>query len=235
MVGRWIWGVLLVAILLLAVAAPSSSWPLQRFFSMDRGTPLSIGELATENAALKARVAELEDIAGRLPSTPETYLATPIYSRYPFNLKHELTVGGGSGDGVVPGQFVGVAATATGTTPLALVGRVTSVSSESAVIMTVFDPRLQFAVRVGRTSNDALFVGGTTPKLTLIAKNAVISRGDVVYAAAEGFPYGLAVGTVGDVVVAGPQLFREATVTIPYDMSGLRVVLIPRSHAESSP
>jgi len=220
MSGRWILGILLAAVVVVALATPAASWRFQRFFAFSGRTAATVESL------------EIESVAARLPTAAQAYTAAPVYSRYPFNVKSELLVGVGSRDGVAPGAIAVVAASSSvsavhGTpAPFVLLGTVLTVSETDAVIETVFDPRLTFAVRVGAAAADALFEGGASPKLTTIAKGAAVAPGNAIVAAAAGFPYGLAVGTVSGVADSGSQPFREAAVAVPYDVSGLRVVFI---------
>jgi rod shape-determining protein MreC len=148
-----------------------------------------------------------------------------VYSRYPFAFKDELSVDAGSDQGV----GVGAAAVFDGV----LVGKVSKTYSSTSLIQTLFDPRMKVAVRVGKGAVDALLQGGLEPRLTLISKNAKIAKGDVVYSADYSAPYGISIGTVGDVALSPDNLFQEASVSFPYDLNTVRTldIIMDWNHA----
>jgi cell shape-determining protein MreC len=59
-----------------------------------------------------------------------------------------------------------------------------------------------------------------------IVKTANISAGDVVYGADESVPYAIPIGEVADVALAQNSLFKEASLSFPYDMGTIQTVEI---------
>ena len=141
-----------------------------------------------------------------------------VYSRYPMNFKNEILVDAGANQGVAVGKavvFQGV-----------LIGNVEKVFSDTPLVRTVFDGNFKMAVRVGQKGFDALFMGGSYPKATSIQKNAVIRVGDIVYSAAEGFPYGMPVAIVESTSTSPDALFEEVALDFAYDINSIQTVLI---------
>lgn len=145
----------------------------------------------------------------------------PVYALGPGPYRYDLRVSEGSDAGLAPGMTAVLPDESL--TPV-LVGRVASVTGGSATIETIYDPAWKTAVRIGTSSVDALLVGGLTPTLTLIAKGAPVGEGDAVVSSDAAFPYGLALGTVTDIRDAEDGVLREATLSTPYSLGGLRAV-----------
>lgn len=143
-----------------------------------------------------------------------------VYSRYPFNFKDELTIGAGSDQGIRPGDAVLAGEV--------FIGRVESVSRETALVTTVFDADFRTSVRIGSVGADALLVGGVSPKLTLIPKEARLTEGDPVYSAFVGAPYGIPVGEVRDIRLSEDNLFLEGSLSVPVNPSSLVEVSVVR-------
>ncbi len=227
---RWVIGGLLLAAVLLLVVDPSLAWRVQRL--VRPSSEAAPNELAREHASLKAEIARdaaLLPLQGR--SMPAGVPA-PVYSRYPFALKQELLVAAGSGDGVEEGWAAVVpAASSLGSAGVFFLGRVQSVFEDAALLRTIFDPRFQSAVRIGNAGTEGLLTGGTSPRITLIAKHAALREGDPVLIVAPEFPYGLTLGTVRDVRLAHDELFQEALLVPGYDINGIVSVLLLPHHA----
>jgi cell shape-determining protein MreC len=152
----------------------------------------------------------------------EASLKVHVYSQYPLNLKNQLSIAAGSLDGISEGDI----ALSNGF----LVGIVEKVFERSALVQTVFDKRFQAPVRIGASGADALLRGGNDPQLTLIPVNAMISEGDEVYAAADGMPYGAALGSLRSLHDSGDKVFREASLSVPYSAGNMEeLTIIPSS------
>jgi cell shape-determining protein MreC len=95
-------------------------------------------------------------------------------------------------------------------------GQVTHAGEQVSEVRTASDPQWELSVRVGPNEVDALFVGGRTPRLTLIANAGDVLPGDPIYLAAPGMPYGLLVGYVANVEEDTHHSFKEASVTLPH-------------------
>ena len=201
--------------------APREGWQLRTWLSpQPPGGASGAGSenLAAQNEALQAQLAELQNIASQIPNASTSYLRAVVYSRYPFNFKNELLINVGSRDGVTAGKavvFQGI-----------LIGSVEQTFSDSALVATVLDGNFRMPVRVGSAGYDALFVGGASPRLTSIAKTARINAGDIVYTAAPGIPYGLPVAIVHGTSTSPDDLFHEATLDFAYDMNTVQTVLV---------
>lgn len=193
-----------------------SSYPSWLRNSLWTAPSADYSALIAENQALKAEVAAFADM--KLFSD-RTGLPAAVYSRYPLNFKNQLLVAAGEDRGAYVGQAAILP-------EKILIGRVDKVFPGSASVQTVFDPGFQAAVRVGSAGVEALFVGGGEPRLTLIPREAEVRSGDVVYSADPAFPYGLAIGEVGEIRFVEGELFREATLKFAYDLNSLRAVLL---------
>lgn len=230
---QWLPFVLVLGLFAVFLIDPTSGWPVQQFLvfgphAREEGSRLS--ELLLENAALRAGLAELKEVAKNLPFEERSYQRVFIYSRYPFNLRNEILINAGESSWIKVGKpAVLLPAASNGTfAPPLLVGKVVKVFEDSAVVQTLFDPTLQIPARVGDASVDALFQGGAEPRLTLIEKKAIVRVGEVAYAATSGLPYGLVLGTVRDVRLSADALFQEAVLDVPYDLNKLRTLSVLR-------
>lgn len=176
--------------------------------------------LATENASLSAQLATLGAVARQLPTSTIGRIPALVYSSYPLNFKNEITVDAGVDQGVALHDAVLFEGD--------LIGTVRAVAPQSAVVQTIFDPNFKLPVRIGGQGYSALLVGGPYPSVESIPKTAVIVPGDVVMSVASSVPYGAAVGTIASIGVAPNNLFDEAQVSLPYDMSEVQAVDVVR-------
>lgn len=167
----------------------------------------SVGNTAGNAAGLSGNVAGLK---------------VRVYSQYPLNLKNQLSVAAGNADGIAVGDIALVNGY--------LVGIVEKTFERSALVQTIFDKRFQTPVRIGAAGADALLRGGNDPELTLIPTDAAVGEGDGVYAAANGMPYGAPIGSLRNLRDSGDKVFREATLSVPYNSAGLEELsIIPSS------
>ena len=152
----------------------------------------------------------------------EASLKVHVYSQYPLNLKNQLSIAAGYLDGISDGDI----SLSNGY----LVGIVEKVFERSALVQTLFDKRFQAPVRIGASGADALLRGGNDPELTLIPAHTAISEGDEVYAAAAGMPYGAAIGSLRGLHDSGDKVFREASLSVPYNIGSMEeLTIIPSS------
>ncbi len=146
----------------------------------------------------------------------------PVYSRYPFNFKNELLIAAGEGQGIE----VGDVALYQGS----VLGSVEKVFKDSALVETIFDSRFKTPVRIGSRAADSLLIGGPEPQLTLIERSASVGENDAVYAAGEGWPYGIALGSLKDIKNNGDNIYRSATLRVFYNPASLQsVTIVPKS------
>ncbi len=174
--------------------------------------------LRSENSALRAALELRETFEAVVPDRSRRGLVAGVFSAYPFNFRPVLTLSRGASAGVKEGAAVVLGGV--------LVGQVTRVSAEIGVAKTVFDPRWEIPVRIGAAGVDAVLVGGTVPRLTLIAKDAAIGAGDTLTAADPSLPFGLAIGEIEEVTNEPSMPFKEATLRLPYRISALRFVSV---------
>lgn len=225
---QWVVGILVLCVIVIGFFDPRYVWFLQSAF---RGAEIPGGAHDSEVEGLRAQLAVLNELqeSGYPISLP--YTVAPVYSRYPFNFKHELLIAAGSRLGIKAGDPVVLAPRATGTAPV-LIGSVKEVFEDAAVVRTVFDGGFELPVRVGTTRMNALLKGGNTPKITLIPRGRPVAGGDLVASAGPTAPYGLAVGEIGEVRPSRDALFYEASLEVPYDVNVLRAVTVLRGRPQ---
>lgn len=226
--------ILAVLILGLIVFEPAWGWQLARLFAgTSSDSALAPNEsLRVENETLKAEVALLSSIKEQLAANIPEAINAPVYARYPFNFKSEILLAAGAKNGVAAGQpvLVTLAGNDANANRGVLLGTVTRVFPESALVRTVFDPSFQVSVRIGKEGARALFSGGLEPKVTLIPKSAKIITGDSVVSVDSAFPMGVSVGALLEVRLAPDHTSQEATVILPYDLADIRIVRIITNH-----
>jgi len=211
--------VLIFLILTLIILSPDFILKLKYF--LIKKPPQNIEETEKENLILKLQIAELETLKPFLPQAKSSNLKLGfVYFRYPFNFKNEILINLGEkdikiGDAVVLPCFE--------KNNFILVGKVKKVFENYAVIQTLFDADFKLSVKIS-TSSEALFIGGPSPKLTLIPRQNKVNYNDIVYAADSSLPYGLIIGKVGEIKNISNTLFNEATLILPYDLSSIGAV-----------
>ena len=225
---NWIIGALLFTSFILITLKPMANPDIKNWLT-GRSYSSSDTNLALENQELKSNLAILQNLAQILPKTPVGAKLALVYARDPFNLKDEWTLTLGRVDGITLGSGVTLLPTNTTSTtksPGVLIGKIKKVFNDTSLVQTIFDSNWKTAVKIGPDGVDALLVGGNEPKVTLIAKNATTTPGMAVYAASNDLPYGLAIGEVSAVSPSPDQLFREASLKLPYDVNDINSVFI---------
>ena len=226
---------ILTAILLVVVIfLPSFGWRLRAWLS-PRPAQDTNG-LAIENAALKSQLGRYATLAREVPDLPSkgNYIQAMVYSRYPTNVRSQLLINIGSREGITAGEAVIIenGDPNWSESVYVLVGRVSSVFADTALVQTVFDPDFRMAVRVvhpGLKDYDALFVGGIYPKVVSISKSATVQAHDVISTAdAENplIPYGVPIAEIAGVNVSADNLFQEASLNFPYDINAIQAVMV---------
>jgi len=175
--------------------------------------------IAAENEALKKRVAELEreyreyiEVAAeneRLKELLEfsqsqsgaySYETATVLSQSASSWQSAFTISKGSSSGLVKGNCV---ITESG----AIVGRITSVSANSAVVTTLIDTTSNIGSLVWETEDTAVLCGDYElmkegrAKLRYLPDGCTLAPGDTVITSGSGgiFPRGLVLGTVESV------------------------------------
>ncbi len=209
---------LIVILLVLIVFAPSYGWNIRRFLTPNSGPPPDEASLAAENESLKAEVAKLQRIAGEVSRKPISYISAVVYSRYPLNFKNELLIDAGKNEGVHEGSaavFGGIFS-----------GIVRQAFADTALVQTIFDNGLKIPVRIGARGYDGLLQGGPSPTVRSIAESAAVAKGDIIYTAAPGIPYGLPVGEVVATSTSADGLFQEASLSVAYNVDDIQAISI---------
>lgn len=180
-----------------------------------------LSQLTLENQSLRAQLQEIKNQPTILQGTSTLYLNARVYSTYPFNNAGTLLINAGSSHGVKEGAVVLAA-------PGIFLGEVVSVTESKSEVRTVFDPDWEIPVKIGEAKLDSLLIGGHEPRLTLISKKKPAGSGQTVLLAAGRYPYALSVGSVGELKDSERDLFQEAALKTPYQVSELNDVLIIR-------
>jgi rod shape-determining protein MreC len=171
---------------------------------------IKLTELQKENADLKAQLL-VEKI------NPEDSIK--VYSSYPFNNRSEIAIAAGSDRGVSESNIITYGENI-------LVGRVKAVASEVSIVTTIFDPNFETAVRIGEGAVDALLRGGNELTLSLIAPEAVLEEGAVVYTASPDFPYGLTLGKLKNIERGEDGTYKKVCVEPAFEIKALKDVVV---------
>ncbi|MDP3975091.1 MAG: rod shape-determining protein MreC [Candidatus Jorgensenbacteria bacterium] len=194
---------------------------VRAFFKSFTDRAFSYSELVrvrTENEALRAERAILLEVG--IPIFSSDLRKVPIYSRYPYGVQGLLTIAAGSDEGISEGMTVLA-------TPGTLLGKVTRVERTRSEVMTTFNPAWRSSVRFEGGNTKALLTGGETPLLTLIPRGKELAEHTRVVNVDPAFPYGLFVGTLGEMSNDEDEPWRSAPLETPYEESDLREALVP--------
>lgn len=220
----WILSLFLVVFILLMAWSPRGLWQFRSIF--DHSVPIEneVNVLRAENAYLRAALIAQEESSSR---QPEGTVLAHVYSRYPLNFKDELVLDKGSRDNIQMNQAVlAPARQFSEETSMFLIGTISQVYNRRSFVQTVFDHDFRSAVRIGTKKVSGLFVGGVSPRITTIPKEARVLPGDVVLSSSADFPYGLILGRVREVRRSPDNLFQEAELELPYDINNLTVAYV---------
>lgn len=202
-------------------------------------------ELLAENEALKQQLADLEadaragqdavreverlqDLLGLAEDRPElVYQDAMITRRSSSNWDSDLTLNVGTADGVelsdcVIDQYGN------------LVGVVTEVGVNWALVSTILDPDVELGARIARIDEDAVLEGdfslmmeGKIKLAYLPAATKLVSGDQVITSGLGGiYPPGLKVGTVYELYTEVDGLSRSAVVTPAADLDSIRYVFV---------
>jgi len=172
-----------------------------KFFNFGSDLAAEVRRLRLENENLKSQLIMPQQSIGSIKTAH-------IYASYPFNDRHEITLAVGAIDGIKEGMPVMIG-------DRVVLGKIKKVFPRYSIVLTVFDAEWRLPTRIASGIN-ALMVGGSEPKLTMIDKNREVHPGDLVYAAAKGFPYGALIGKIQNVSRAVGVPFQEAGLELPY-------------------
>lgn len=224
------YGMVIAALVLLTVLYPSAGFAVRQLFFSQSNADRAYQELERRLQVLEAERATNASLPSAAIGAESPGIAAFVFSRYPFNFRHELLINEGTAAGIAAGDvaLAPLAAPLDGGAPREgiFLGKVKAVYETSASIETIFNPSFESAVRIGKAGIDALLVGGTDPKATLIPRRADVKEGDIVYAAAPDIPYGIAIGEVARLAPSRDNIFMEATLTFAYDVNRVTVVRV---------
>lgn len=175
-------------------------------------------ELKQENERLKVLLNWKEKNGGRRP-----YMAASVVARNPDNWFGTVIINRGREDGLKTNMTVVV--------PAGLVGRVANVSSSTAEVLLITDPRSGVGALVQKTRVPGIVEGiasSTLLKMNHIPGNLKVTKGDTVVTSGQGsiYPKGIAIGKIIDVQEEASGLFQVATVKPFVDFNRLEEVLI---------
>ncbi len=185
------------------------------------------GELA--DARQEARFLELEVqrleqvLAVRRSQSPGVVATAPVVGGAVGAELARLIVGLGARDGVTVDMPV--------TVPQGLVGIVTDVGPDSAVVRTVLDPQSRVGVTVRGKGGQGIAVGdvGDRLRVTGFLEVEPVEVGDLVETSSRGglFPLGVLVGEVEAVLPPDPNELRRTYIVRPaVDIATLREVVM---------
>lgn len=214
-------------LVLLTLWSPDFLWKLSGFGALEDPVQGEVEILRGENAHLKSLLT-LRDSQFSVRGLPFETTVAHVYSRYPVNFKNELILNKGGNEGVKINSVLVAPAVQASSSSSALffVGRVSSVLKSKSFAETIFDYRFKDPVHIGSKKISGLLVGGLSPVITLIPKDASVSPGDVVISASPDFPYGLVLGKVKEIRPSSDQLFKEASLELLYDINSLTAMAV---------
>jgi cell shape-determining protein MreC len=178
-----------------------------------------VQKLLLENQVLRAQLLAMSKRAYPVNESGEVRIVAKIYSSYPFNNRGLFSVNAGARDGVLLGAPV-IARDAF------FLGQIVEVSKRWSVARSIFDSGWELPVKVGADSVDALLVGGRTPHLTLIAREAAVEQGAQVFSSEKSAPYGLVIGEIALVRSEPARAFQDAALRVPYEVGDLTEIVI---------
>lgn len=190
------------------------------------------GRLAAQNAELRGQLAQAQaalaenDQLRRALAFERSYghklQPAQVIARSPEPLARTLTIDRGSADGLADGMIVA--------SPAGLVGRLQSVGSHSAIVLTLADPSSRVNAYDAATGLEGTVIGGgTTLTMELPARaNTVLKTGDWVLSSGVGgsYPRGLVVGQVASFANQDASAVQYAQLAWPDDYSSLSLVLV---------
>lgn len=223
-----------------SLSASISEWVQERH---DRATRYD--QLVEENEALRQRLADMEETAragedavrenerlkellGLAEERPElVYEEATVTRRSASNWESNVTVNKGTADGVALSDCV---IDQYGN----LVGVVTEVGLNWALVSTVLDPDVELGARVARTDDDAILEGDFSLmlegrlKLTYLPADTQLVSGDQVITSGLGdvYPAGLLVGVIRSLYTEADGMSRCAVVEPAADLEEIRYVYV---------
>ncbi len=181
-----------------------------------------IGQLFSENAGLRNRLAEAESMLSQ-----QNYLDPQIYNLQPgrpIGLGRYLKIDQGFSSGIKLGQAVVYNDN--------YVGRIIQVAENGAMVQLLQDPDSKVAAfsqnKAGKAKGVLIGNFGTEILMDKILQEEKIEAGDLVYSeGTEGFlPRGLVLGRVMSVLGEENELFKQAKIQPAFDIRDLELVFV---------
>lgn len=181
-----------------------------------------IGQLLSENAALRKKNAEMETMLSQEQHLdPKTY---QLLSARPIGLNRFLKIDQGSSAGVRMGQAVVFQDN--------FVGKIISVSPQAANIQLLTDPDSKVAAfsqnKEGKAKGMIVGQFGTEILFDKILHEEKVAIGDLVYSEGteEFLPRGLILGRVIQILTRENEVFKQAKVQPVFDIGDLELVFV---------
>lgn len=155
-----------------------------------------------------------------------------VIARNPSTWYSTITIDQGSNKGITRNMPV--------ITPQGLVGRVTSVSSDSAVVMLITDRGAAVGALVQETRVPGIIVGtvnGKQLKLSQIPFYSEVKEGNRVVTSrfSELYPAGIMIGTIDKIVAEPDALIKAATIIPAVDLDQIEEVLVVTNYVNPAP
>jgi len=184
----------------------------------------TVAELEQEQRYLELEVQRLEQVLEvRRMQSPGVVATAPVIGGGVGPDVSRLIIGIGSRGGVQVGMPV--------TVPQGLVGIVTEVTANTAVVRTVVDPQSRVGVSVRGRGGQGVIVGDVADllRVTRFIESEDVQVGDQVETSSYGglFPIGVLVGVVHEVLPPDPNDLRRSFLVRPsVDLATLREVVL---------
>lgn len=204
-----------------------TNFPLNRFFSTQKGLYDENLSLKKQNQELKAQIFKFHQATDYQLIASSTsvwlkqyqYKTAKVLSSYPFNTKNALIINLGMVNNVQKMMPVAISENV-------LIGEIEEVFNEYSVVKTIFDPSFQLPIRIGENEINGFLTGGDKIKISLVEKKEEIKIGDVVYSASKDFPYGFKIGEINEINDSTNGNFKEAFVSPSFNLNELRDVYL---------
>ena len=184
----------------------------------------TVAELEQEQRFLELEVQRLEQVLEvRRMQSPGVVATAPVIGGGVGPDVSRLIIGIGTSSGVQVGMPV--------TVPQGLVGIVTDVTVNSAIVRTVVDPQSRVGVSVRGRGGQGVIVGDVADllRVTRFIQSQEVQVGDEVETSSYGglFPIGVLVGVVQEVLPPDPNDLRRSFLVRPsVDLATLREVVL---------
>lgn len=178
-----------------------------------------VSEIEQENKRLR-RLVQWQENEGQQYNTE----VASIIGRNPSNWLGTIIIDKGSDHGIRPNMTV--------ISTVGLVGRVATVTPNTAEVLLITDPRSGVGAIIQNTRApgivEGVSPGSTNLRMNHLPANLEVTAGETVVTSGQGsiFPAGISIGTVVDVRKEASGLFKVATVKPYVDFNRLEEVLV---------